>query len=297
VKIQQLIIAITSLSALLFYSRAGKSEQSPNKSILYQAMTHKDQDQPEPLLTSLSARIGHIEVDIFLDEATGQLLVGHDRDELDPVKNLESMYLGPLKDWADTWGIIYPEGSPLNLYVDVKSDASKTYIAIHNLLKNKYSNLVSRVERGRFVAGHLNVVITGNRDWEAIKSEKIRFVSIDGRLSDLGQHYPPNLVPMISDNWKLLFPDWQEGDALSSRQRQIIKGLAFDAGLNGQYLRFWATPEDPQLWSELLRLGGGTIVLNTDKPVKLSRFLSSKGDHFPFGKVKSVKAVSPEDGL
>jgi len=57
-------------------------------------------------------------------------------------------------------------------------------------------------------------------------------------------------------------------------QRLKLRQMASKAHASGRLLRFWATPEEPGMWRELL--AGGVDLLNVDDASKLRAFLLSE---------------------
>jgi hypothetical protein len=92
---------------------------------------------PFPLFTALSHGAASIEADIWLVD--GELLVGHDVEDLNPKRTLRALYLDPLKDILDhanaqnsgdtmagklkgVWELA-PD-MPLHLLIDIKTDGA-----------------------------------------------------------------------------------------------------------------------------------------------------------------------------
>ncbi|TVQ03576.1 MAG: hypothetical protein EA381_01330 [Planctomycetaceae bacterium] len=132
---------------------------------------------------------------------------------------------------------------------------------------------LSRMENGRWQPGPVTVVVSGNRPQETIAKQSLRYVGIDGRLSDLGDGRPAELVPLISDRWGSHF-SWNGTGPMPEDQRRRLSDIVAQTKAAGQQLRFWATPESVALWTELA--DAGVDLIGTDELERLARFLESR---------------------
>src|SRR5689334_2700963 len=87
---------------------------------LTRAHAHNDYEHTRPLFDALEQGFGSIEPDIYLVD--GDLLVAHNRQDVRPERNLEKLYLAPLKKRFDETKEILPGLKTLILLVDIKSD-------------------------------------------------------------------------------------------------------------------------------------------------------------------------------
>jgi hypothetical protein len=58
---------------------------------------------------------------------------------------------------------------------------------------------------------------------------------------------------------------------MPAAERTKLREFVAKAHRHGRLVRFWATPEDPGAWGELL--AAGVDLINTDKLTQLRRFL------------------------
>ncbi len=254
----------TSTILLTCLVASARAQNAP----LAAAHAHNDYLHKRPLLDALEQGFCSVEADIFLID--GKLLVAHTRLEVVKDRTLESLYLEPLrKRIADNDGAVYPGGPPFGLLIDLKSDGEKTYRALHEVL-GRYADLLTRVEQGQVKPGPVQVVISGNRPQELIASQPVRYCGIDGRLADLDSDKPAHLLPMISDNWTSNFK-WRGVGEMPADERQKLRDITHRAHAQGRVVRFWATPEAPELWKELRDAGVDRI--NSDKLADLAAFL------------------------
>lgn len=232
------------------------------------AHAHNDYYHDRPLLDALAEGFCSVEADVFLID--GKLLVGHSKRELKPERTLEKLYLDPLRELVKkNGGRVYAKVPTVTLLVDIKSNGKETYDALH-LILTRYSDLLTTVKDDKVVAGAVQIVVSGNRDFEAIAKSNPRFVGVDGRLSDLDSDRPAHLMPMISDNWRSHFK-WRGDGEITAKEREKLALIVQKAHAAQRSVRLWATPESESLWAELLKADVDHI--NTDQLARLSRFL------------------------
>ena len=255
------IVAVTSPS----YGQEGAVVPLP------QAHAHNDYRHDRPLLDALDRGFCSIEADVFLVD--GRLLVGHDRSELRPERTLQVLYLDPLRErLRQHGGRVYPGGPTVTLLVDVKADGPKVYASLREVLAS-YKEMLCRVEEGKYHEGAVQVVISGDRPVMEISSDQVRYVGIDGRLSDLESTTPAHLIPLISDRWTSHF-EWRGIGEFPEAERNKLRSIVQEAHAFGRRVRFWATPESPRVWQELLDAEVDHI--NTDQLDGLRAFLHEK---------------------
>ncbi|MCA9215615.1 MAG: phosphatidylinositol-specific phospholipase C/glycerophosphodiester phosphodiesterase family protein [Planctomycetales bacterium] len=234
------------------------------------AHAHNDYYHDRPLLDALDNGFCSVEADVFL--ADGKLLVGHSKNELKQDRTLSKLYLDPLRDRVKAnSGRVFKNGPTITLLVDIKSDGKSTYLALDKEL-TRYAEMLSIVEDSKLKVGAVQVVVSGNRDFETIAKSNPRYVGIDGRLSDLGSTQPGHLMPMISDNWRLHFK-WRGDGDMPNDERNKLQAIVKTSHKAGRTVRMWATPEKEALWKELLSADVDHI--NTDDLPRLRRFLQN----------------------
>jgi arylsulfatase A-like enzyme len=236
---------------------------------LERAHAHNDYRHARPLLDALARGFTSIEADVFLDG--GKLLVGHDPGELSSERTLEALYLVPLRDLArKNGGRIHPGGRPLTLLIDIKSGAAETYRALEERLE-EFRDILTSVDDGTLTQGAVDVVVSGNRPREIMAGERRRRAALDGRLSDLESDAAVHLMPLVSDNWRAHFT-WRGEGPMPEAEKTKLREIAAKVHARGRRLRFWATPESPLVWRELL--AAGVDLIGTDDLDGLSRFLT-----------------------
>jgi hypothetical protein len=235
---------------------------------LPQAHAHNDYEHKRPLLDALDHGFCSVEADIYLVD--GELLVGHDRKDLRPERTLEKLYLAPLRERVrDNGGRVYAGGPTIFLLIDIKTEAKSTYAALAKVLA-RYDDILSVTRGGKFEPRAVTAVVSGNRARDTIAAEEVRYVGIDGRQPDLDATVPAHLMPWISDRWPSIF-HWQGEGPMPQEERTKLLDFVDKAHRHGRLVRFWATPEQPALWKELL--AAKVDLINTDKLDELQHFL------------------------
>jgi hypothetical protein len=238
------------------------------------AFAHNDYRHPRPLMDALDLGYCNIEADIHLKD--GVLLVGHDPEDLRADQTLRDMYIEPLRRRAqNNGGDIFQGIDVFRLFIDIKTEALPTYLALESLLK-EYPGLWTEYRDGKVIAGAVTVIVSGNRPIEYVRDQKQRLAFLDGRLSDLGSRESPGLFPVISDNWTDHFTWNGEGEMPSTEQEQLQK-IVSQVHSNQQVLRFWDIPTDGsaecrRFWAKMMDIG--VDLINTDN---LSGFAAFSG--------------------
>ncbi len=226
--------------------------------------SHNDYLQQRPLWEAISYAFASIEVDIHLVD--GALLVGHDDDDLDVTKTLQSLYLDPLREHVrEHNNRVYPSPHSLVLLIDIKSEARSSYEALRGVL-SQYSEMLTTYSEASVQPGAIAVIVSGNRPRELMMNEVVRFATYDGRVADLNAEVPANFISLISDNWENHF-EWRGLGSLSDRDRVQLAQIVEAAHRSGYRLRFWNTPSPENrsledVWGQLLN--AGVDVMNID---------------------------------
>lgn len=272
------LVALTSLTGVATTSTAAPETQDVVLGQpLAQAHAHNDYEHDKPLFDALSHGFTSVEADVWLVD--GELLVAHDRENVEKGKTLESLYLDPLDELVRKDGhSVYPgwDGS-LQLLIDIKSDGESTYAAVEQEL-SEHPALMSRYSKGKVTTGPVTAVISGNRPLATMAAADKRYGFFDGRASDLASGMPSTLMPLVSNNWTKLFT-WQGVGPMPEPERTKLHAYVAAAHGKGYRVRFWATPDQPgeardAMWSELYRAGVDHI--NTDDLAGLQKFLTGR---------------------
>lgn len=256
-------------------SRSTEAADAP----LNKAHAHNDYEHPRPLFDALAHGFMSAEADVFADPlGLTDLYVAHDPQDIRPGRTLRSLYLDPMQARIDELGALQPgQDRPFQLLVDFKTEAETTWAQLETQLED-YAGFLTRYEDGEVIPGLVTVVISGNRPTNTLASAGRRLAFIDGRLSDLENPPPPELVPLVSDNWGNQF-SWDGSGEMPAADREKLNQIMARAALHGYRIRFWATPDDPgpereAIWSVLY--DAGVHHINTDDLAGLAAFLRQR---------------------
>jgi hypothetical protein len=238
---------------------------------LPRAHAHNDYEHQRPLLDALDHGFGSVEADIHLID--GELLVAHDRDEAEPGRTLQALYLEPLRQRIRrNGGRVYPDAPPLLLLIDIKTEAEATYAALHDVL-GRYADILTIFSDGTLEEGSVTAIVSGNRPRETMAAQTLRYAAYDGRLGDLELHSPATFIPLVSDNW-LTFARWLGQGKPPEEVLERLEETVAIAHAQGRKIRFWATSDNPAVWRVLY--DAGVDLLNADDLDGLRDFLLEK---------------------
>ena len=227
---------------------------------------HNDYEQRRPLLGALDRGFASVEVDVVLRDR--ELYVAHGPEDVNERITLRSAYLDPLATMAPGGRPLYGQGRPpLQLLVDVKTDADSTYAVLHDVLSEYAPFLTSWIDDVE-QPGAVTVVISGNRAIDRMRNQSLRYAAVDGRVLDDRDNVGPELMPLVSEDWDRLGPP--DRNARLTRAARVVEQMHAE----GRRVRFWATPEDEELWASLV--GMGVDYIGTDQFDRLDRFLRSE---------------------
>ena len=232
-------------------------------SVLPRTHSHNDYAQTRPLAEALDNGFSSVEADVFLVD--GKLLVGHNRKELTPERNLEAMYLKPLSDrMTRQKGSIYPNSNrTFWLLIDVKADGPNVYGAL-------------KVSLARFPSlkqPNIRLVISGERPAEDILRDKGLFAALDGRWADLDKGYSRDLMPWVSEDWSAHFK-WQGVGPMPEEESVMIRSMVKTVHDQKRLLRFWGAPDTKEIW--YAQWSAGVDLINTDHLAQLRAWMLSQ---------------------
>lgn len=221
--------------------------QNKEKVEVIPAHSHNDYEQSRPLFNALDCNFKSVEADVY--SIGDSLFVAHDFDQIRPGQTLRSLYLEPLRKRIEqNKGSVYGNGEEVILFIDIKDDAMKTYQLLDKILKT-YANDLTAFENGEKKKGSIMVVVSGNRPFDFMKSQNVRYAGFDGRLENLDSGISPTLMPVVSDNWTKYF-SWDGIGEMPKEEVIKLKDFAAKAKTNGYILRFWGTPSQTPERSE-----------------------------------------------
>ncbi len=227
--------------------------QDKGKVFVIPAHSHNDYEHAKPLLDAKDYKFKSIEVDVF--SKGDSLFLAHDSNQIRSGKTLRKLYLDPLKKLiSKNNGSVYGEGTELVLLVDIKDDGLITYKLLHQILES-YKGMITSYNSGIKNPRSIAVIVSGNRPFEYIQDQVVRYACYDGRISDIDSGIASSLMPLVSDNWQRHFKWDGKGEMPAAEKDQLLL-IVQKAHENGYMLRFWATPDRPgterdAVWNEL----------------------------------------------
>ena len=258
--------------ALLCFHAAAFAQQQITP--LPKGHAHNDYAHEKPFWEAYQHGFCSIEVDIF--RHNDELLVAHDVLGLLKKRKLTKLYLEPLQEVVKkNGGWVYPKRQePITLLIDIKTDGAKVFELLKPTLM-KYKDMLCCMENGEYKKRAVKVVISGARPKKLIQNDPDQVMSIDGRISDLNSDLSPKLLPLISDRWSSHFR-WRGTGPMPKIERRKLHKFVKQTHQGNRKIRFWATPESPEVWRELV--SAGVDFINTDRLGELKDFLTTQDE-------------------
>src|SRR6185295_6693649 len=154
-KLQMRELTIPTLLAVVATVLTASAAEPKTPTPLPHAHAHNDYEHVRPLLDALDHGYCSVEADVWL--VNGQLLVAHDLKDAKPERTLQAMYLDPLRARvARNAGKVFRGGPPCTLLVDVKSDATNTYLALRDVLR-PYGAMLTRFSKDQTATNAITV--------------------------------------------------------------------------------------------------------------------------------------------
>lgn len=249
------------LLLLLLY---GTSRAQTSRYTTANAHSHNDYEQPVPFFGAYNHQFGSIEADIFLLAESDHLYVAHTATDLKRKRQrLDSLYLLPLANCIRrNNGYVYADSCrKLQLLIDIKTDSVATLNRLIQLLQ-KYPGLIH--------SPSLKIVISGSRPSPDSLHTYPSFIYFDGTP---GITYSPQAlsrIALLSISFRSISA-WNDKGVIPEKDSIALAKVVEMAHGIGKPIRFWATPDTPAAWKELIGLQVDYI--NTDLIKELSSFL------------------------
>lgn len=228
-----------------------------------EVFAHNDYVRARPFYTAYNLGVGYIEADVFLQD--GELMVAHHKHEIASGRDLETLYLKPLSgEISRNGGSAYKnQESDLTLMIDLKTEGVSTLSALVKLV-NGFPALTS--------CRTLQILVSGNVPDPDTWKDYPSFIYFDGRPAISYNDWQLKRIGLISTGFGS-HSKWDGRSKLTDADRKKIVELVTAAHQHGKKFRFWATPDFPEAWKELMALKMDVIV--TDDVVGLVKFLKS----------------------
>jgi len=241
---------------------------SAQKPILYCAHSHNDYVHRHPLFDALSYGYKSIEIDVWLHN--GKLIVDHNGMELDTKKDIEELYLQPIADRIKAHhGWVYEgDTTPTIFMVEFKNDGEASYVKLKELIEKYKGLFCDRMGRG----GPIKLLLTGNKPWKTLLKGNEQYVTADGSISQSADAAPPYVIERVSDPYSDHF-SWKGKGPMPKEQKENLAAMVKVAHDHGRQIRFYALPQNENVWREMLDAGVDWI--NVDKLAKFAAFYKS----------------------
>ncbi|MCZ2477062.1 hypothetical protein G9H58_03230 [Aquirufa antheringensis] len=222
------------------------------QSTLSKAHAHNDYEHERPFFEAFQLGFGSIEADVYA--VNGQLLVGHERNQLSLNRNLKDLYIDPIIRVLKA----NKEGDFHQLLIDSKTSSDSTLPLIIAALK-PHAELIQ--QKG------FRIVISGNRPKPSQYIESPAWITFDGRSNE---RFPTSKVLLESESM-LKFGFWAGQEPIPAALKEKLKNYVDQVHANGRKVRLWATPDSLLGYQALLDIGVDYI--GTDKLSLLADYL------------------------
>jgi len=240
------------------------------------AFAHNDYNHNRPLFDALENGYTNIEADVFLED--DELIIAHINPFFRRSKTLESLYLKPLARYIKNNGGEVYKGytEPVILMIDIKTGADNTYAAIEKVLM-RYSSILSSYDHGVVTKKQVTVVLSGHKPYQMLKAQQTRFAFIDEDLVKSKQDTTSaNIYELSSCKYSKILR-WTGRGKFPDEERARLCAYVAMAHKFRRKVRLWASPENQEVWRELLNCKVDLIC--TDKLAELKEFLLSRLPH------------------
>ena len=227
---------------------------------------HNDYYNDPPFYLAHQHHFASIEADVFAVD--GLLYVAHDQEEIPAFGTLEETYILPIvRTFLKHGGKSWPDrDDTFILLVDLKTPAEPAMSLLVNLLE-KYPEVFDH----RINKHAVQVVVSGNfPEPEQFENYPV-YIWFDGRVHI--SYTPSQLkrVALISMSART-GSSWDGTGNMPPSEISRLKEIVNGVHALGKKIRFWGTPDTPQVWEVLYRMGVNFI--NTDKVSELEAFLN-----------------------
>jgi hypothetical protein len=224
-------------TAVISPSPAGAQAGACTRGPVLPAYAHNDYANPHPLYDALQLGFRGVEADILL--RGGELRVAHDASAARPGRNLEALYLRPLRAIVLQCGHVLPSSTPFLLNVELKERSRASYDSLIALLE-RYTDLFESptADRG---GPPVEIILVG---W-----------------------YPPPADPTLD----LRYPLWHQqrittlSPGSGTRSTSAVRLVSLDYGKTIGWSGRGPLPERARSWLARLRAAKG------ERPGRLAR--------------------------
>jgi len=230
---------------------------------------HNDYMHQRPLFEALENGFISIEIDVFLHN--NDLIVSHTATGLDKKQDIEELYLKPIqKIIKENGGHVYKDYTgPVIFMVELKTSADPGYKKLKEIL-DKYKDMLAVYDHDSLVKpGPIQILITGNKPYNAVMNEQTSYATIDGDIQNLKDSKYLHVITRYSSPWNLYFT-WTGNGPMPQDEKDRLDTLVADVHKRGKQIRFYAIPDKPAVWRMLLNEHVDWV--NTDKLKEYNHF-------------------------
>jgi hypothetical protein len=240
--------ALAVLALVLHAAVAGDTCAAPS---LLPAYAHNDYRNPRPLLDALELGFRGVEADLF--RIGSELLVGHDRRELQPSHSLSRLYLEPLRERQRACGFLLSDNTPFFLNVELKEADTTAFRYLLNELR-AYEELFRSSARGADPPVRVTLVgwwpIVDAIQWPDYLGVQ---VVVERRRAATVPRNPP-LIGLVSIDYRKVLRWRGRGDVPDADEKELAGARELAAGLTVP-LRVHHAPIDRRVYKWLLSSG------------------------------------------
>lgn len=245
--------------------------------------SHNDYAQRVPFYQAYAQQVSSIEADVFLHD--GQLLVGHDVEDLRADMTFEALYVEPIVTlFARNGGRAFRDSDQtLQLMVELKSETDPTLRAVAALLGRWPEVFDPEVNPAA-----VRVAVTGRVPAPEAFDRYPRFLGFDGAWD--ADYTPEQLerIALISTNFRD-FSQWNGKGTIIPAEKERLEQVIDRAHEQGKPVRFWNAPEGTTVYYTFYDMGIDYI--NTDEPEVCAAFFADFGNkNFRIGERRTASS-------
>lgn len=245
--------------------------------------SHNDYAQRVPFYQAYAQQVSSIEADVFLHD--GQLLVGHDVEDLRADMTFEALYVEPIVTlFARNGGRAFRDSDQtLQLMVELKLETDPTLRAVAALLGRWPEVFDPEVNPAA-----VRVAVTGRVPAPEAFDRYPRFLGFDGAWD--ADYTPEQLerIALISTNFRD-FSQWNGKGTIIPAEKERLEQVIDRAHEQGKPVRFWNAPEGTTVYYTFYDMGIDYI--NTDKPEVCAAFFADFGNkNFRIGERRTASS-------
>lgn len=245
--------------------------------------SHNDYAQRVPFYQAYAQQVSSIEADVFLHD--GQLLVGHDVEDLRADMTFEALYVEPIVTlFARNGGRAFRDSDQtLQLMVELKSETDPTLRAVAALLGRWPEVFDPEVNPAA-----VRVAVTGRVPAPEAFDRYPRFLGFDGAWN--ADYTPEQLerIALISTNFRD-FSQWNGKGTIIPAEKERLEQVIDRAHEQGKPVRFWNAPEGTTVYYTFYDMGIDYI--NTDNPEVCAAFFADFGNkNFRIGERRTASS-------